>query len=266
MPDLTPEGARMLDEVARRHGVGFDAASALLAALVRGGGAQAQFNHPDLGGMGQWSQGGMIMIGDMFNHGLKHRVDALCNELAGLLRSQSALVAEPRPGDATAREGGEAFSLFAGGAGTPGRWWPAELGDPASSGAQNDMRYAFFPGPRRLAIEESGRLRVYDSGEHRLSGFSQQQSGDRSVSFTSQFGPVRIADLPLVSPQEQRAPAPPAPPPAASAVPPPPPAAAPPGAAADILRTLEGLAELRRKDILTEAEFAAKKAELLSRL
>jgi len=23
---------------------------------------------------GQWSQGGMIMIGDMFNHDLKHRV------------------------------------------------------------------------------------------------------------------------------------------------------------------------------------------------
>jgi hypothetical protein len=29
----------------------------------------------------------MIMVGDMFNQGLKYRVDALCSELAGLLRS-----------------------------------------------------------------------------------------------------------------------------------------------------------------------------------
>jgi hypothetical protein len=38
--------------------------------------------------MGQWSRGGMIMIGDMFNQGLKHRVDTLCKELAGFLSSQ----------------------------------------------------------------------------------------------------------------------------------------------------------------------------------
>ena len=34
----------------------------------------------------------------------------------------------------------------------------------------------------------------------------------------------------------------------------------------DIAKTIERLAELRQKDILTEEEFAAKKAELLSRL
>jgi len=66
----------------------------LLGALEQGNGRQAQFNHPDLGGMGQWSQGGMIMVGDMFNQGLKYRVDALCNELAGLLRSQPLAEAE----------------------------------------------------------------------------------------------------------------------------------------------------------------------------
>ncbi len=26
-------------------------------------------------------------------------------------------------------------------------WWPADLGDPSSSGSQNDMRYAFFRMP-----------------------------------------------------------------------------------------------------------------------
>ena len=80
MQNLTPEGLRIVTEAAKRHGVSLDGALVLLDALARGNGRQAQFNHPDLGGMGQWSQGGMIMIGDMFNQGLKYRVDALCNE------------------------------------------------------------------------------------------------------------------------------------------------------------------------------------------
>jgi hypothetical protein len=67
MQELSSEGLKFVDDVARRHGVGSDAVAALLRALALGNGAQAQFNHPALGGMGQWFQGGMIMIGDMFN-------------------------------------------------------------------------------------------------------------------------------------------------------------------------------------------------------
>ena len=81
MQNLTPEGLRMVAGAAERHGVSLDAAVALLGALAEGNGRQAQFNHPDLGGMGQWSEGGMIMVGDMFNHDLKARVDALGNDL-----------------------------------------------------------------------------------------------------------------------------------------------------------------------------------------
>jgi hypothetical protein len=91
MQELSSEGRKIVDDLARRHGVGSDAVAALLRALELGNGAQAEFNHPDLGGMGQWSQGGMIMIGDMFNQGLKHRVDALCREIANLVRSQPSL-------------------------------------------------------------------------------------------------------------------------------------------------------------------------------
>jgi len=262
MQKLTPEGLRVVTEVAARHGVSLDAALTLLGALVQGHGSQAQFNHPDLGGMGQWSQGGMIMVGDMFNQALKFRVDALCNELAGLLQSQPSLAAASSQSQSQGQGGG--VSLFVAGSGSNSRWWPAGLGSPASTGAQNDMRYAFFPGPRRLAIQEDGRVRVYDTGEHRLSGFSQQQSGDRSLTFTSQFGLVRVADLPLVEPQGDQArdqPPPRSRDPARPAA-----SAAAPLAPEDILKTIERLAELRRKDILTEAEFSAKKAELLARL
>jgi hypothetical protein len=62
-----------------------DAVRAILEGLVASGGGMAQFNHPDLGGMGQWSSGGMLMIGDMFNSGLKSRIGALCAELSDLL-------------------------------------------------------------------------------------------------------------------------------------------------------------------------------------
>ena len=111
MQNLTPEGLRRVSEAAERHGVSLDAAVALLGALADGNGRQAQFNHPDLGGMGQWSQGGMIMIGDMFNHGLKARVDALCSELAGLLLDQPSLavVAGQTPSQS---QGGGGVSLF----------------------------------------------------------------------------------------------------------------------------------------------------------
>ena len=119
---------------------------------------------------------------------------------------------------------------------------------------------------------------MYDTGEHRLSGFSQQQGGDQSLTFTGQFGPVRVADLPLVHPRDDQsrdqqpsasaAPPPQMPeaiPPAALVAAPNAPTAAPLGAD-EILRTIERLAELRRKEILTEEEFSAKKAELLGRL
>jgi hypothetical protein len=271
MPNLTPEGLRIVTDAARRHGFSAEAAMALAGALAEGHGRQAQFNHPELGGMGQWSQGGMIMIGDMFNSGLKARVDALCNDLAGFVASQPPPNAEAGGFQSQSQSPG-GVSLFAAGAGQAGRWWPHDLGSPASTGAQNDLRYAYFPGPRRLAIQRGGEVRVYDSDEHRISGFSQQQSGDQSLTFTSQLGLVPVADLPLVFPERER---PPSPAPSVAAQPsqmpgsglrPAAPAPAAPVATEDILRTIERLAELRQKDILTEEEFAAKKAELLSRL
>ena len=42
---------------------------------------------------------------------------------------------------------------------------------------------------------QDGRVRVYDTGDHRIGGFSQQQSGGQSLSFSSQFGTVRLEDL-----------------------------------------------------------------------
>jgi hypothetical protein len=74
-------------------------------------------------------------------------------------------------------------------------WWPADLGRPGSSGAQNGRRYAFFPENRRLAVEQDGAVTLYDSGDHRISGVSQDVSGDGSLTFSTEGGTVRIEDL-----------------------------------------------------------------------
>ena len=128
MQGLTDEGRRAVEAVARHHGTSEDAALHLLLALSVGGGRQAQFNHPDLGGMGQWSKGGMIMVGDRFNNALKARVDALCNDLAALLESATPIVRATPPASSQSQSqshtGNHDVSLF-----VPARQansWPAQ--------------------------------------------------------------------------------------------------------------------------------------------
>ena len=75
------------------------------------------------------------------------------------------------------------------------KWWPADLGDPSTSGSQNEVRYAFFPDKQRLAIERDGKVSIYDSGDHKISGVSQQQGGTSALAFTSQNGDVAVDSL-----------------------------------------------------------------------
>jgi hypothetical protein len=175
-------------DLAAKYQVSPGAVEALIHAIRSGGGRQAQFNHPDLGGMGQWGGGDMIMIGDMFNHGLKDRVLRLCQTIASHLNDFSEEEENHGAGHSPKRGSiaGEAVSK---------NWWPSKLGSPSSTGSQNSMRYAFFPDTRRLAIERDGELTIYNTGAHRLSGFSQQQSTGQSLTFTSQDGLVRVEDL-----------------------------------------------------------------------
>jgi hypothetical protein len=274
IPNLSEAGRKAVEDVAQRHGVSPDAVATLLTALVAGHGSQAQFNHPDLGGMGQWSPGGMIMVGDMFNHGLKARVDALCTELSELLSNDARFGNTPRPAQSQSQSqsggAGSGASLFVPGSGTgaAGSWWPEGLGAPGSVGAQNNLRYATFPQSNRLAIDLNGRVTLYDTGDHRINGFSQQQGGDQSLTFTSQHGTVRIADLPVVSGAAADGGHSTPPAPASAPSQPSPAVAAPSQVAAEsgIFAMIERLADLRDKKILSDAEFEAKKAELLSRL
>jgi hypothetical protein len=268
MHELTPEGQRIISGIAQRHGVSTDAVLTLLRALVAGHGAMAQFSHPDLGGMGQWSQGGMIMVGNMFDHGLKARVDALCSELAALLRSQPSIMAT-NSSHSQQQSSASGVSLFVPGSGSASStWWPSELGQPSSAGSQNGLRYAIFPATQRLAIQREGRVTLYDTGGHAILGVSQQQSGDQSLTLTSQHGLVRLSDLPRAG-EGERPPAlqnvvEPMVPPEASVSAPTPPLA--PTSTGDVFGALERLSALHKKGVLTDEEFANKKAELLARI
>lgn len=82
---------------------------------------------------------------------------------------------------------------------TGAAWWPHGLGEPASSGAQDGMRYAFFPKARRLVVDENGRTTTYDSEDHDISGVSQQSNRASTLAFTSQKGTVDLATLKTVA-------------------------------------------------------------------
>jgi hypothetical protein len=74
-------------------------------------------------------------------------------------------------------------------------WWPDDLGSPATSGAQNGMKYAFFPDKHRLLIERDGQVSTYDSGDHRIGGVSQADGASKSLTFTAQDGEVDLGSL-----------------------------------------------------------------------
>jgi Short C-terminal domain len=268
LQQLTDQGRQKIDEIARRYSVSTDAVMTLLQALVNSNGTMAQFNHWELGGGGQWMRGGMTMVGDMFNYGLKSKVDGLCSELSQLL-AQQPFAPFPAGGDQEkgSSVGAGSVSLFVPEA--PGRasgqWWPAELGFPNGSGGQNQVRYAYFSPTHRLAVELNGRVTVYDTLDHQIGGVSQQQGSGGSLTFTSQHGMVSVSQLPIVSangeptkaPEPRQAPAP---------ISQPEPSRAETAQQSDIFAKIERLADLHQKGILSPEEFATKKAELLSRL
>jgi hypothetical protein len=80
------------------------------------------------------------------------------------------------------------------------QWWPDGLGEPSSTGSQNDLRYAYFPKARRLAVQRGDATTLYDTADHQIGGVSQQQqNNDGGATFTSQNGDVRLEDLKVVS-------------------------------------------------------------------
>ena len=282
MKQLTPEGQQIINNIAQRYNFSPDAVFSMLQSVINGNGSMAQFSHPEFGGSGQWMKGGMIMLGDMFNNGLKNSVGGLCQELSNLIANQPGLIqsgsfqSQSQGAQQQNNSGGSqqqntsgptgAVSLFVPPpAGSSGNWWPAGLQFPNSTGAQNNVRYAYFATIRRLAIEVNGQVTLYDTLDHQIGGFSQQQSIGGSITFTSQYGLVDVSTLPIISIDNVPVQTPvrfqPAPPFQAEQVP-----AHVNEQETDIFSAIEKLANLKDKGILSETEYSTKKAELLARL
>jgi hypothetical protein len=172
-------------KMAEEHGVSLSAVEQLYDALRSTGGGMAQFSHRDLGGHGQWMRGGMTMVGDMFNHGLKAKVNALCVELSGLAAS-SEDSAEDRPDT----------SFFA----SRKNWWPSDFGSPSSTGGQNQLSYAYFPQSHRVAVRDGETITIFDAIGYQVHGFSQQQQNDvQGLHLSSNRGLIPVLSLPRVN-------------------------------------------------------------------
>lgn len=290
MRQLSPAGEQAINDISQRHGFSVDAVLSMLESVIDGNGSMAQFSHPEFSGSGQWMRGGMIMVSDMFNNFLKGRIDALCSELANLVANQPELVRsgsfqsqsqggqrqggahhgqqQSSYGGAQQQDAGGPLgpvSLFVPPApGSSGDWWPGDLRWPNSTGAQNGVRYAYFAQARRLAIEVNGRVTLYDILDHQIGGFSQQQSSGGSLSFNSQHGLIDVATLPVISVDgvTQTAPVTPAQQGNINAQ-----ETGPSKVQSnDVFATIEKLAELHAKGVLSDEEFTGKKKELLDRL
>lgn len=293
MTSLSDAGIQLVQNLAQRHDLSTDGVTHMLFAIQNGNGSMAQFNHPEFGGCGQWMRGGMTMVSDLFNNQLKYRVDSICNDIANELGKHQAT---PFSGSfqSQTQNGVNSQTQAGGGMGSgnnlfapdpEANWWPQEFGVPNALGAQNQVRYANFSQSHRLAVKTGSDVWVYDTKDHHVSGFSQQQGSGGSITFTSQYGTVDLSTLPVISRNGVMQPI------ATHAASVPvsfvagatsqpafqntganSPAVALPGPVAespsteDIIETLERLGGLRDKGYVTEEEFATKKAELLSRL
>lgn len=292
--NLSPSGAQLVQNLSQRFGVSTDAVTHMLQAVYNGNGSMAQFSHPEFGGSGQWMSGGMTMVSDLFNYNLKNLVNNLCCEISNSLASHQttpfsgSFQSQSQNGmqgqSQAAGQIGSANSLFV--PDPTSNWWPPDLGIPTAIGSQNNTRYAYFANSHRLAVTTGGPPWVYDTLNHQIGGFGQQQGGGQSITFTSQYGTVNLSTLPVVSRNGVTVPPvpiPPAPTPISASIPTPEPSILLPvestmpalqpvnpamnqRSGEDVIATLERLGGLMDKGYITKEEFESKKSELLSRI
>jgi hypothetical protein len=161
-----------LQTLADRHGFSLGAITMLWTGLRACQGQQVQFNHPELGGLGQW-QPGQVMIGDMSNSTLKARVELACTELA-----QLACQVPPPP----------LLDNFI-----------ALYGEARLSGVQNGLRYAYFPQHKLLVVQQGEQVRKFSTAGYELFGVGQasQGQGQPTLRFSTNRGYIDYDELPL---------------------------------------------------------------------
>jgi len=190
----------VIPSIAERYHVSVDAAREVERALRATGGRQAQFNHPELGGSGQWMPG-MLMIHAAADRQLRARVEGLLDEVAAVVRGSdtaapAALARDPNAPPALSR-----VDMPAGES-----WWPAAYGDPAGHGCQSGIRYAWFPGRRCVLVQVGSRIDCYDTADHQVRGVGQtsassaqaQQGQSSRLVLSTAGGEIPLESLPCI--------------------------------------------------------------------
>lgn len=85
---FSTDDRQLIRTLAQQHGISEGAVEALWLAVQAGNGTAAQFSHPELGGMGQWMAGGMVMVGDFNKTHLQSTVMQICTAIAAHLQGQ----------------------------------------------------------------------------------------------------------------------------------------------------------------------------------
>lgn len=165
---------KQFKEIASKFDVSESTVKQIFDSLERTGGRQAQFNIAELGGMGQWQFGGMMMIGDMFNNTLKAKVASICEAVADLVINM--------PKDEKAKEKNSKKDT--------------DTRKASMKGSQNDIHYAFYPSEKVLEITKNGKTKKYHTKDYQLSGVQQSQDGSgKKLSFSHPNGTVSVSDL-----------------------------------------------------------------------
>ncbi|OIN60264.1 hypothetical protein [Arsenicibacter rosenii] len=166
-------------QIAQTHSLSEEVVTHLFNQLSLGHGKQAQFNHPALGGMGQW-QNGMLMVSDFSNHALKAKLTGVFADLVRLYTRQGAP---------------EAIGT---------RPETDNPGKPSMVATQNHLTVNYYQDKALLVITDNQRrtATTYSVAPHRLTGVSQQNQNNSvySLSFSNDKGQnLTVEDFKQVS-------------------------------------------------------------------
>ena len=75
-------------------------------------------------------------------------------------------------------------------------WWPHDLGSPGVTGSSNALRYAYFAGKQRLAVDDGQHVKVYDTDGQKIGGFSS--SDGKTLTFDVEGQSRKLTSLKVV--------------------------------------------------------------------
>lgn len=182
MTDLTP----LYKQVSATYGLSIEAIEVLAQALVEGGYRSASFNHRELGGVGKWN-GGDVILGDMSQEAWRLKIWRAIQALLPTLQQTIRAAPVADTDDAT-------FVMM---------WWAdVTLREPAISGVFESLTYGYFLEAGRVVVrnEDHHTLMHYDARGLLVTGLdvAAGERGQRVLVLRSINGDVPVHELPPI--------------------------------------------------------------------